>query len=84
MQVEVFTGAMKAKRRLSELRFEAKVITSQLQDWIIGGKRGERPPAPLILPAGIEYVTIDARGKDGLIKAFATGMMLGRRAKDDR
>lgn len=84
MEVEVFASAMKAKRRLAELRLKAKIVAKQLQDWIIDGKRGQRPSDPMILPSGIEHISVDTRGKDGVMAVFQRGLVIGRRMRDGK
>jgi len=77
MNCVAFPSESKARKRLSELRKQNKELERVWFEYI-SKKQTPRPVPPLVLPDCIRVVEVNARGKEGLIQAFETGILIGR------
>lgn len=70
LKTEAFSSKTTAQRRVSELKSSSKEASDAWREYIIGGKRGQRPPHPIKeLPAQIETVEFDIKS-EGMLEAF--------------
>lgn len=69
-KTEAFTSKTNAERRISDLRKETKHLKDRMQEYVIKGKKGDRPPNYVReLPSDIKTAEFE-RDSQGIIEAF--------------
>lgn len=69
-KTEAFTTKVGAERRISEMKKETKTLRQRMQDYVIGNKRGERPPNYIReLPSALKTAEFE-RDNQGIFEAF--------------